>query len=198
MRHSARTQSFSRPHNQRVWLMRNLVISLVENERISTTLAKAKELRRWAEKAITLGKRGSLADRRLLLSRIPSQVAVAKVFADLAPRFKDRNGGYTRIYRMNRRPGDNAEMALIEFLDAKINQVKPETTKKAKKAEKSLAAGKSPASSTAAKNKERKEAKAAKKEAAKAATLSKAGAKKESKASKSKPSSAKKTAKKRQ
>src|ERR1700677_761241 len=125
MRHSARTQSFNRPHNQRVWLMRNLVISLVESERISTTLAKAKELRRFAEKAITLGKRGGLADRRLLLSRIPSQIAVAKVFSELAPRFKDRNGGYTRIYRLNRRPGDNAEMALIEFLDAQIKRVDP-------------------------------------------------------------------------
>src|SRR5580704_5611017 len=142
MRHSARTQSFSRPHNQRVWLLRNLVVSLVENERISTTLAKAKELRRWAEKAITLGKRGSLADRRLLLSRIPNQNAVSKVFAELAPRFKDRNGGYTRIYRMNRRPGDNAEMALIEFLDSQTKKVSEDTTKKAKKAEKNLASGK--------------------------------------------------------
>src|ERR1700734_1927817 len=106
MRHSARTQSFSRPHNQRVWLMRNLVISLVDHERITTTVAKAKELRRWAEKAITLGKRGGLADRRLLMSRIPSKEMVAKVFSELAPRFKDRNGGYTRIYRIGSRPGD--------------------------------------------------------------------------------------------
>src|ERR1700694_5571093 len=98
MRHAARTQSFNRPHNQRVWLLRNLVVSLVEHERISTTLAKAKELRRWAEKAVTLGKRGTLADRRLLMSRIPNQEAVSKVFAELAPRYKDRMGGYTRIY----------------------------------------------------------------------------------------------------
>src|SRR3984957_14667451 len=141
MRHQARVQHFSRPFNQRMWLMRNLVVSLVEHERISTTLAKAKELRRWAEKAVTLGKRGSLADRRLLMSRIPNKEAVAKVFSDLAVRFKDRNGGYTRIYRMIRRPGDNAEMALIEFLDAKLKKPDAETTKKAKKAEKSLAGG---------------------------------------------------------
>src|ERR1700677_2234480 len=102
MRHSARTQSFNRPHNQRVWLMRNLVISLVESERISTTLAKAKELRRWAEKAITLGKRGTLADRRLLLARIPNTDTVSKVFEKLASRFKDRSGGYTRIYRLGK------------------------------------------------------------------------------------------------
>src|SRR5665213_983796 len=100
MRHSTRTQSFSRPHNQRVWLLRNLVVSLVEHERISTTLAKAKELRRWAEKAVTLGKRGTLADRRLLMARIPNKETVAKVFGELAPRFKDRAGGYTRIFRM--------------------------------------------------------------------------------------------------
>src|ERR1700722_12283952 len=128
MRHQARTQSFSRPHNQRVWLMRNLVISLVAYERITTTVAKAKELRRWAEKAITLGKRGSLADRRLLMARIPSQEAVAKVFAELAPRFKERNGGYTRIYRVNRRPGDSAEMAMIEFLDPVLKKPDSETT----------------------------------------------------------------------
>src|SRR5438045_4008563 len=100
MRHNTRTQSFNRPYNQRMWLMRNLVISLVEHERISTTLAKAKELRRWADKAITLGKRGTLADRRLLLSRIPNKDAVSKVFEELAPRFKTRNGGYTRIYKV--------------------------------------------------------------------------------------------------
>src|SRR3954469_21430066 len=101
MRHATRTQRFSRPHNQRKWLLRNLVVSLVEHERITTTLAKAKELRRWAEKAVTLGKRGSLADRRLLLARIPNQETVAKVFDTIAPRFKDRNGGYTRILRLN-------------------------------------------------------------------------------------------------
>ncbi len=155
MRHNTRTQSFNRPHNQRVWLLRNLVVSLVEHERISTTLAKAKELRRWAEKAVTLGKRGSLADRRLLLSRLPNKEAVSKVFDDLAPRFKDRAGGYTRIYRINRRPGDNAEMALIEFLDAQLNRPGKETTQKADKAKRALAAG-------------GKDAKAAKKESKKA------------------------------
>jgi large subunit ribosomal protein L17 len=133
-----------------------------------------------------LGKRGSLADRRLLLSRIPNKLTVAKVFSDLAPRFKDRNGGYTRIYRMNRRPGDNAEMALIEFLDAKIGlKVNPETTKKAKKAEKALAAGDKEAK---AKQKlERKEKKKAAKVAK--ATASATGGKKEAKASKPKSTS---------
>src|SRR5476651_1957861 len=136
MRHSARTQSFSRPHNQRVWLLRNLVVSLVEHERISTTLAKAKQLRRWAEKAVTLGKRGTLADRRILLARIPNVDMVAKVFNELAPRFKDRAGGYTRIYRTSPRPGDSANMCLIEWVDAKIKKVDKDTTKKADKAKK--------------------------------------------------------------
>jgi large subunit ribosomal protein L17 len=179
MRHASRTQSFSRPYNQRVWLMRNLVISLVEHERISTTLAKAKELRRWAEKAITLGKRGTIADRRLLLARIPNQNAVAKVFSELAPRFKDRNGGYTRIYRMMRRPGDNAEMALIEFLDAQLKKPGKETTKKADKAKKDLAAGGKEAKAAKvearkAEGKAKKEARAAKAEQARD-TVAKSG-----------------------
>jgi large subunit ribosomal protein L17 len=198
MRHQTRTQSFSRPHNQRVWLMRNLVVSLVEHERISTTLAKAKELRRWAEKAVTLGKRGSLADRRLLMSRIPSKACVSKVFSDLAVRFKDRNGGYTRIYRMNRRPGDNAEMALIEFLDPVLKRPDAETTKEAKKAAKKLAA--SPENKEA--KVKAKEAKKAKKVEAKAATKSaktaKASeAKAQPKAAKAKSATGKKTSKKK-
>ena len=161
MRHATRTQSFSRPYNQRVWLLRNLVVSLVEHERISTTLAKAKELRRWAEKAVTLGKRGSLADRRLLLSRIPNKVTVAKVFNELAPRFKDRNGGYTRIYKVARRPGDNAEMVLIEWVDAVLKKVDKETVKKAESAKKTLATG-----DKAEKTKQREEKKADKKASA--------------------------------
>lgn len=171
MRHATRTQSFSRPHNQRVWLMRNLVVSLVEHERIQTTLAKAKELRRWAEKAVTLGKKGTLSHRRLLMSRVPNKDTVKKVFDELAPRFKDRVGGYTRIYRLNRRPGDNAEMALIEFIDAQLKKVDKDTTKKAEKAKKKLASG-------------GKEAKSAEKAAKKEAKVKAAAEKKEAKAAK--------------
>ena len=192
MRHQARTQSFSRPHNQRVWLMRNLVVSLVEHERITTTVAKAKELRRWAEKAVTLGKRGSLADRRLLMSRIPNKLTVAKIFAELAPRFKDRNGGYTRIYRVSSRPGDNAEMAMIEFLDPVLKRPDKETTQKAKKAEKSL---KAPKEEKEAKAKARLEKAEAKKEA-KAKTASEKAAPKDAK-SKGKSSGGKSTGKKK-
>jgi large subunit ribosomal protein L17 len=146
-----------------MWLMRNLVVSLVEHERISTTLAKAKELRRWADKAVTLGKRGQLADRRLLLSRIPNQDTVRKVFAELAPRFKDRQGGYTRIYKTGRRPGDNAEMALIEFIDAQVKKVSKDTAEKSKKAQKKLAQSPEQKEAKAKAKAAKKEAKATKK-----------------------------------
>ncbi|MBK9293114.1 MAG: 50S ribosomal protein L17 [Oligoflexia bacterium] len=166
MRHGARTQSFNRPYNHRKWLMRNLAVSLVENERIKTTLQKAKELRRVVEKAVTLGKRGSLADRRLLLSRIPNENTVQKIFSTLAPRYSSRAGGYTRIYRLVRRAGDNAEMAIIEFIDA---QLKVPLDKKSLKAEKKSAkAAKQVAPKKEAKpKKEKAEAKATKKAAKK-------------------------------
>ena len=193
MRHNTRTQSFSRPHNQRVWLFRNLVVSLVEHERISTTLAKAKELRRWAEKAVTLGKRGTLADRRLLLARIPNKDTVAKVFGELAPRFKDRAGGYTRIYRTAPRPGDSADMCLIEWVDRQPKKVDKGTSKKADKAKKALAAG-----DKAEKAKQREEKKAAKKVAASTKMASSKDDGKSTRAKSAKGGSASKTVKKRQ
>lgn len=191
MRHGARTQSFSRPFNQRKWLFRNLAWSLVEHERIVTTLAKAKELRRVVEKAVTLGKRGTIADRRLLMSRFPNEELVAKVFAVLAPRFSTRPGGYTRIYRISRRPGDNAEMAIIEFIDAVIKdhsvkegskapKVKKEVTKEAAAARETKAAAlKAKKETKAAQVLEKKSKAAVKKEAP--STKSKATAKKASK-----------------
>jgi large subunit ribosomal protein L17 len=165
MRHSARVQHFSRTFNHRKAMMRNLVVSLVEHERISTTVAKAKELRRWVEKAITLGKRGSLGDRRLLLSRFPNELTVKKVFEEIAPRFKDRAGGYTRILRTERRPGDNAEMAYIEFVDFKPIKVTTAETQKAagaKKAAKGATVDAEAAKKRAEQKASRKEAKKAK------------------------------------
>lgn len=163
MRHAARTRRFNRPFNQRKWLMRNLAVSLIEHERITTTLQKAKELRGVVEKAVTLGKKGTLSHRRLLMSRIPNTESVQKIFSVLAPRYSSRSGGYTRILKVMRRPGDNAEMAIIELMDAQLKQVDPGTTKKAAKAKKKLADG--PVSEhkakAAAKNAERKEAKKA-------------------------------------
>lgn len=117
MRHRRSTQYFSRKSGPRKALLRGLVVSLVEHERICTTLAKAKELRRHVEKAVTRGKGGSLHDYRLLMSDYPSEQTVSKLMKDISPRFKERNGGYTRIIKLGTRPGDRAEMAFIEFVD---------------------------------------------------------------------------------
>jgi large subunit ribosomal protein L17 len=97
--------------------MRNMVTSLFEHERIETTTAKAKELRPFAEKLITLGKRGDLHARRLAGRQIADRDILGKLFDDIAPRFTERPGGYTRILKLGTRRGDAAEMALIELVD---------------------------------------------------------------------------------
>ena len=116
-RHRRRVKHFDRTTGPRLALFRGLMISLVEHGRISTTVDRAKELRRKIEKAITLGKKDDLATRRLLLSRVPNQDTVKAIMNDISPRFKARPGGYTRIIKIGRRPGDTAEMAFIEFVD---------------------------------------------------------------------------------
>ena len=115
--HRRRVTHFSRESGPRKALLRGLVTSLVEHGRITTTVTKAKELRRHIEKAITLGKKGDIATRRLLVSRIGNEAAVETIIKDLSVRFKARPGGYTRIIKIGRRPGDAAEMAFIEFVD---------------------------------------------------------------------------------
>jgi large subunit ribosomal protein L17 len=117
MRHNARVKHFGRKTGPRKALWRGLVNSLVEHGRIKTTLAKAKELRRHVEKAITVGKKQTLHARRLLLSRYPNEAIVSTIMSDIAPRFQDREGGYTRILKLGMRPGDAAEMAYIQFVD---------------------------------------------------------------------------------
>lgn len=117
MRHRRKNKHFGRKSTALKALWRGLIINIVEHGRIKTTVDKAKELRGHVEKAITLGKKNDLATRRLLLSRIPNQKAVDAIMTDLSPRFKDRAGGYTRIIKIGRRPGDTAEMAFIEFVD---------------------------------------------------------------------------------
>ncbi len=124
MRHRAKVSHFGRKNGPRKALVRGLVYSLVEHGRIKTTLAKAKELRRHVERAVTVGKRGledgkALHIQRLLLSRFPNDKAVQTIMKDLAPRFKTREGGYTRILKVGLRPGDKAEMAFIQFVDFK-------------------------------------------------------------------------------
>ncbi len=117
MRHRRVTNHFGRKSGPRKALIRGLVDSLVEHERIKTTLPKAKELRRHVERAITKGKDATLTDVRTLASKYPNKNTVHKITSDLGPRFKDRPGGYTRIIKLGRRPGDAAEMAFIEFVD---------------------------------------------------------------------------------
>ena len=117
MRHRSATHSFNRRNGPRHALIRGLVISMVEHERIKTTLAKAREIRRHVERAITLGKKDNLNTRRVLLSRYPNQETVTKIMATLSPRFKARPGGYTRILKLGARPGDKAPMAFLEFVD---------------------------------------------------------------------------------
>lgn len=117
MRHRKSGRQLNRNSSHREAMFRNMTSSLFEHEVIRTTLPKAKELRRVAEPLITLAKEDSVANRRLAFSRIRDKGAVAKLFAELGPRYKARPGGYLRILKMGFRPGDNAPMALVELVD---------------------------------------------------------------------------------
>ncbi len=120
--HRRRTKYFSRPRAAKDALFKGLMVSLVEHGRIKTTVDKAKELRRHIEKAVTLCKRGTLNARRLTVARLGSEVASESLFKEIAPRFESRPGGYTRIIKIGRRPGDTAEMAFIEWSDLDYTQ----------------------------------------------------------------------------
>jgi len=126
MRHQVKGRKLRRPTAHRLALLRNLVTSFLEKERIRTTLAKAKEVRPLAEKMITLGKRGTLHARRQVISFVRKESVVVKVFDDLGPRFGQRPGGYSRIVKLGRRMGDGAQMAMLELVGS-------EYKKKAKK-----------------------------------------------------------------
>lgn len=114
--HRIAGRKLSRYRDQRVALLRGLVSALILHERITTTLAKAKETRVIAEKLITHGKKGTLHHRRLALAQVPNNHTVAKVFDDVAPRYAERPGGYTRIIKLGPRQGDAASMAIIELV----------------------------------------------------------------------------------
>ena len=116
MRHRKDHRKLNRTGSHRRAMLRNLVTSLLEHEAVRTTDAKAKEVRRIAEKMITLGKRGTLHARRQALQTIRSKAVAGKVFDSLAERFRDRPGGYTRILKLGRRVGDNAPISRIELL----------------------------------------------------------------------------------
>jgi large subunit ribosomal protein L17 len=133
MRHQKRKRKLNRTSAERRALLRSLVRALLEKERIRTTLAKAKEARRLAEKIITLGKRADLASQRRAFSVLLDRTLVKKLMGEIAPRFKNRQGGYTRIIRLSEhRKGDNAPLVLLELTEQKIVEVSSKKVKKAK------------------------------------------------------------------
>ncbi len=117
MRHGHGLRKLNRTSSHRLAMLRNMTNSLLKHEVIRTTLPKAKELRRVVEPMITLGKKPSLANRRLAFNRLRDRDMVVKLFDELGPRYAKRNGGYLRILKFGFRPGDNAPMALVELLD---------------------------------------------------------------------------------
>ncbi len=117
MRHKVSGKLFGRTANQRKALLRGLLASLFEHQRIETTLAKAKETKKLAERIITLGIRGDLHAKRVALSHVPNRSSIAKLFNDIAPRFTGRNGGYLRLVQTRNRVNDGAPMAVLEFVD---------------------------------------------------------------------------------
>ena len=117
MRHRVGHRKLQRTSSHRTALFRNMAAALIKHEQITTTTAKAKELRPYVEKLVTLAKHGGLSNRRLAQSRLMDDAQLAKLFDVIAPRYAERNGGYIRIMKAGFRHGDNAAMAVIEFVD---------------------------------------------------------------------------------
>ena len=117
MRHRSGLRKLNRTSSHRLAMLRNMTVSLLKHEAIKTTLPKAKELRKVAEPIITLGKEPTLANKRLAFDRLRDRDMVVKLFDELGPRYKARNGGYLRILKMGFRQGDNAPMAYVELVD---------------------------------------------------------------------------------
>lgn len=117
MRHLKTGRKLNRTAAHRRALIRNLLKALIQREQIQTTDAKAKELRRWADRVVTLGKRNTLHARRLAYAQLGSRALVSRLFDDIAPRFENRAGGYTRIIKLGPRRGDAAPLSLIEFTE---------------------------------------------------------------------------------
>jgi large subunit ribosomal protein L17 len=117
MRHRHGLRKLNRTSSHRLAMLRNMTVSLLKHESIRTTLPKAKELRKVAEPIITLGKTATLANKRLAFDRLRDRDMVVKLFDELGPRYKSRNGGYLRILKFGFRQGDNAPMALVELVD---------------------------------------------------------------------------------
>lgn len=142
MRHLKAGRKLNRSASHRRALFRNLVTALLQRERIRTTDAKAKEIRRLTERMITLGKHGTLADRRRALAYIQSRDVVKRLFDEIAPRFKDRAGGYTRVIKIGFRHGDAAPVSMIELTTRAVDvQEKADGTQKKRRGTKAPAGG---------------------------------------------------------
>jgi large subunit ribosomal protein L17 len=136
MRHRKRTAKLGRTSSHRNAMLSNLVCSLIVHKRITTTLAKAKAARSVAEKMVTLGKSGTIHDRRLAAARLHQEDAVKVLFNEIAPAQKGRNGGYTRIIKLYPRQGDAAEQAILEWVDLGSGEAAPAKTEAEAPAEK--------------------------------------------------------------
>lgn len=122
MRHGAAHRKLGRTTSHRTAMFANMAASLIKHEQITTTLPKAKELRPFVEKLVTLAKKGDLHSRRIAISRVRDIDQVGKLFATLGPRYAERNGGYIRVLKAGYRHGDNAPMAVIEFVDRDVSE----------------------------------------------------------------------------
>ena len=120
MRHLKRTAKLGRTSEHRNAMLANLVCSLIEHKRVTTSLAKAKAARSVAEKMVTLGKKGTIAHRRLAVARLHQESAAKILFKEIAPAFKDRRSGYTRIIKLGQRQGDAAQLAILEWVDTVV------------------------------------------------------------------------------
>jgi len=203
MRHHVAGRKLSRHTQHRELMFRNMLVSLLQHERIKTTLAKGKELRSWADKMISLGKKGTLHARRRAFSLLRDKGIVKKLFDEIAPKLKDRQGGYTRVYKLGWRQGDAAPLSLVELVTfahpeekkkstltkAKevLGKVAPKKKEKGEKIEKGKEKAKEkPKEKPKEKAKEEKKVKKAKKEEKEATKEKKAKPKKKSTEEKSK------------
>ncbi len=133
MRHKVDGRLFGRPANQRKALLRGIVTALFDQQRIETTVPKAKEAKRIAERMITFGIKGDLHSKRQVLSYVTDRTAASKLFNDIAPRFQGRNGGYLRLVQTRQRLKDSAPMAILEFIDYEtVKQAKGKAAKEEK------------------------------------------------------------------
>lgn len=197
MRHQVAGRKLGKKTAHRLAMLRNMSTSLIKHGRIKTTLPKAKELRKVADKLITLGKANTLHARRQAFDFLRSRDAVQKLFAEIAPAFTKRMGGYTRIYHMGSRAGDAAKMAIIEYLaedilTAKVDGTVTEDTAKKKKTDKKKVTKKAKAETKAPK----KEAKTEKKTTVKKAPAKEMSTEKKAKATTNKPAEKKAATKK--